>query len=118
MIGAPCSAWFGIASLSVATLGETVNEYTCDATWPYVETVTVLNPVLAAVETATGTVRLVGLFTVISPTAKLPSLKLTCVTPWMKLVADPVIVIGKVDPCGVMSGVTLVISSPPWVTQK
>ena len=33
-------------------------------------TVTFLKPVVAAVETATGTVRLVGLFTVICPTAK------------------------------------------------
>ena len=37
----------------------TVNEYCCVATWPRVVTVTVLKPVVAEVETATGTVRCV-----------------------------------------------------------
>ena len=41
MIGAPCSAWLGMASLSVATLGETVKPYTWLATSPSVVTVTV-----------------------------------------------------------------------------
>ncbi len=63
-----------------------------------VVTVIVLKPVVAAVEIATGTVRLVGLFTVIWPTAKFGSPKLTCVTPATKFVAEPVIVTGSVDP--------------------
>jgi hypothetical protein len=50
--------------------------------------VTVLKPAVAEVETATGTVRLVGLFTVICPTGKFGSPKLTWVTPARKLVAD------------------------------
>ena len=75
-----------------------MNEYSCDATWPKVETLTFLKPVDAEVVIATGTVRLVGLFTVICPTWKLESPKLTWVTPWMKLVYEPVMVTGSVDP--------------------
>ena len=33
-IGAPCSAWLGMASFSVPTFGVTVNEYSCVAIWP------------------------------------------------------------------------------------